>query len=142
MAADVMGQVLHDAGTGSVKLSDAVANRYDPDQFAVVYHRQVTALVLGHDRQAVLDGVRFVNRDYPVRHHFLDVRRLGRPTLDHDSAQVIAVGEDADDLVVLCDDDSPHVSLEHSLNRFEYGSGRLDRNDLRALAPKNVGYGC
>ena len=90
--------------------------------------------------EALRDGVLRRHRDHR-RAHDLPHRRFrrGPPEQDH-FAGVVALGNDADELLASHDEERPHVMLGHQGDGLEHGILGLHREDLRSLAVQQLLY--
>src|SRR5262245_60094 len=90
---------------------DEVADRHEPHHAAVLDDRQMPATTLRHQRHALLDGAVRRDADDVGRHDQANRRVSRRAAQKRDFARVVALAEDAQELVVFDDEDGADVVL-------------------------------
>ena len=98
---------------------DEIANRDEADDLVVLDHREMAEAVLGHEGEAFVDGVAKGDGKDRAGHDVSHARFLRGVAKQGAFARVIALGEDAEQMVVGADEQSADVVLGHEFERFE-----------------------
>ena len=118
---------------------DEVADRDHADEGAAVGDGRVADAAVGHQRHALLDARVGRDADDGSGHDLADGGGARAPPFDGDPAQVVPLGEDADDLVAVGDEERSHVRLDHRLDGVEHGGVRADPDHVAGLPLEDVG---
>ena len=143
---DVAGDVLLELLDDFLLLGDdvlhQVADRDHPDHAPAVHHRQVPQAVLRHQRHALLVGL-IGAHGHDRRGHDLAHQRLARGARhQRDFARVVALADDAGDLLAFEHHQGADVALGHPLDGFEHRGVRRDRGHaLVGLGLQDLGDG-
>ncbi len=105
---------------------DQVTNRQQPDQLAILHHRQMAQTFVGHDAQARVDGLVRIDGDHRRDHDVAHRRTHRRTAMQHQLTGVIALTDDAQHFIVLHHQQGPDVFLGHLHQRFEHHVIRFD----------------
>ena len=109
---------------------DQVADRYDPDDFSAVHHRQMPDAMLGHQPQAFLDRVRGADLDQMAGQNVFYGCLFRGFALEDDLPGIISFGNDTHQLFVLDNEKRADIFVGHHLDRIKDSYVRSDGPDL------------
>ena len=100
---------------------DEIADRNDADNVVAVDNGQMTKVVVGHEIEAVVDGVARSNGDDGAGHDFAHLSVFGMVAFENAFAGVVALREDADEAATAEDHERADVVFGHEGKGVEDG---------------------
>ncbi|MCY1278922.1 hypothetical protein D9M70_276640 [compost metagenome] len=107
-------------------IAHQVADGQQAHQLAVVQHRQVAQVLLGHQLHAVLVAVAQGHHEQVGGHHLLDGGGVGRAFQCGDAANEVAFGDYAHQFAPLHHHQRADVLLGHQQGGFQHRGRRVD----------------